>query len=179
MKKYLSVAPLVLLLCFTITCQDKAAMADLERYRAQAKLEEQNKELARKLFAAIDRNDFAALKELCSSDITVSAPELTEPLNYEALTQVIKAHYTAFPDWKHSIDDVVAEGNTVVIKLVQSGTHKAPYEGIPPTEANVTEPGIYFLTVIDGKVKGFYVIEDTLGLYQGLGMELKPKEVKK
>ena len=179
MKRYLCIVPVVLVFCFTIACQDKAAMAELEKYRAQAKLEEQNKELARKLFAAIDRNDFAALKELCSSDVTVSAPGLTEPMNFETLTQVIKAHYTSFPDWMHSIEDVVAEGNTVVIKLVQNGTHKAPYEGIPPTEAKVTEPGIHFATIVDGKVKAIYVIEDTLGLYQGLGMELKPKEPKK
>ncbi len=172
----LALSGLVLCLCFSIACQDKAAMTELEKYRAQAKLEEQNKELARKLFAAIDRNDFAALKELCSSDVTVSAPGLTEPMNFETLTQVIKAHYTAFPDWMHSIEDVVAEGNTVVIKLVQNGTHKAPYEGIPPTEAKVTEPGIYFATIVDGKVKAIYVIEDTVGLYQGLGMELRPIE---
>jgi steroid delta-isomerase-like uncharacterized protein len=179
MKKYLFIVPLVLVFCFTIACQDKAVMAELEKYRAQAKLEEQNKELARKVIAAIDRNDFATLKELCSLDVTVSAPGLTEPMNFETLTQVIKAHYTAFPDWKHSIEDIVAEGNTVVIKLVQSGTHKAPYEGIPPTEAKVTEPGIYFDTIVDGKVKATYVLEDTLGLFQGLGMELKPKEPKK
>ena len=36
MKKYLYVVPSVLLFCFTIACQDKAAMAELEKYRAQA-----------------------------------------------------------------------------------------------------------------------------------------------
>ena len=175
MKRHLCIVPVVLAFCFTIACQDKAAMAELEKYRAQAKLEEQNKELARKVIAAIDRNDFATLKELCSPDVTVSAPGLTTPMNFETLTQFFKAHYTAFPDWKHSIEEVVAEGNTVVIKLVQSGTHKAPYEGIPPTETKVTEPGLYSFVVVNGKIKGAYVIEDSLGLYQQLGMELKPK----
>jgi len=44
MKKYLCAIPLVLLLCFSIACQDKAAMVELEKFRAQAKLEEQNAE---------------------------------------------------------------------------------------------------------------------------------------
>lgn len=179
MKKYLYVVPLVILFCFTNACQDKAAMAELEKYRAQAKLEEQNKELARNFIAAIDRNDFAMIKELGSADFALSAPGLTEPLNVDTLIQVIQAHYAAFPDWKHTIEGIISEGNTVVMRIVQNGTHKAPYEGIPPTEKKVTEPGLFLVIVDNGRVKGGYVIEDSLGLYLQLGMELKPKEVKK
>jgi hypothetical protein len=40
MKKYLYVVPPVILFCFTIACQDKAAMAELEKYKAQAAVEE-------------------------------------------------------------------------------------------------------------------------------------------
>ena len=47
MKKLLCVVPLVILFFFTIACQDKAAMAELEKYKAQAKVEEQNIELVR------------------------------------------------------------------------------------------------------------------------------------
>lgn len=175
MKRYLCVVPLVLLFCFTIACQDKAAMAELEKFRAQAKLVDQNKDVVRKLIAAIDRNDFAMIKELCAADFAVSAPGLPEPVNVDTIIEVIKAHYSAFPDWQHTIEYTVAEGNNVVMKIVQNGTHKAPYEGIPPTETKVTEPGLSSFVVVDGKIKGMYVIEDSLGLYQQLGMELRPK----
>jgi steroid delta-isomerase-like uncharacterized protein len=179
MRKYLCAVPLVFVLCLNFACQDKAAMAELEKYKAQAKVEEQNNELARNFIAAIDRNDFAMIKELCSADFALSAPGLTEPLNVDTLIQVIQAHYAAFPDWKHTIEGIISEGNTVVMRIVQSGTHKAPYEGIPPTEKKVTEPGLYLFIVDHGKVKGGYVIEDSLGLYLQLGMELRPKEAKK
>ena len=175
MKKYLGVVPLLVLLCFVVGCQDKAAMAELEKFRAQVKLEDQNKEVARNLIAAIDRNDFAMIKELGAADFALSAPGLPEPVNVDTLIEVIKAHYSAFPDWQHTIEDTVAEGNNVVMKIVQNGTHKAPYEGILPTETKVTEPGLYSFVVVNGKIKGAYVIEDSLGLYQQLGMELKPK----
>lgn len=175
MKNPIFVISLVLLLCFAFGCQNKAEKAELEKYRAQAKVNEHNKEVARNLIAAIDRNDFAMLRELCSADFAFGAPGLPEPLSIDTIIQVIKAHYAAFPDWKHTIEDMVAEGDIVAIKLVQNGTHKAPYEGIPPTEKTVAEPGLYFITVVNGKVKGGYVIEDSLGLYQQLGMELKPK----
>lgn len=176
MKKYLGIIPLLVLFCLVVGCQDKAAMAELETFRAQAKLEDQNKEAARDLIAAIDRNDFAMIKELAAADFMISAPGLPEPVNVDTLIEIIKAHYAAFPDWQHTIEDTVAEGDTVVMKIVQSGTHKAPYEGIPPTETKVTEPGLYSFVVANGKFKRAYVIEDSLGLYQQLGMELKPKE---
>jgi len=179
MKKPILVVSLVLLFCFTIACQNKSAMAELEKYRSEAKIIEQNKEVTRNFIAAIDRNDFAMLKELCTDDFALGAPGLTEPLGVDTIIQIIKAHYAAFPDWKHTIEHMIGEGNIVVIKLVQNGTHKAPYEGIPPTEKKVTEPGLYFFIVIDGRVKGGYVIEDSLGLYQQLGVELKPQEIKK
>ena len=41
MKKLLYILPLVLLLCFTIACRDRAATADLEKPTAQAKVEVQ------------------------------------------------------------------------------------------------------------------------------------------
>ena len=45
MKKEFMILPLALILCFMVGCQDKEAIAELEEFRAQAALEEQNKAL--------------------------------------------------------------------------------------------------------------------------------------
>jgi hypothetical protein len=42
MKKLCMVLPLALILCFMVGCQDKEAMAELEAFKAQAEVEEQN-----------------------------------------------------------------------------------------------------------------------------------------
>jgi steroid delta-isomerase-like uncharacterized protein len=179
MKNPLLVVSLVLLLCFVFGCQNKAEKAELEKFRNRAELELHNKQLANEFFAAIDRNDFGWLKENCSGDFSFREPGIAEPLGLDAVIALIGAHYTAFPDWKHTIEAIIAEGDTVAIKLVQHGTHKAPYEGILPTDKKVTLPALFFIVVADGKAKEGWAIEDYLGLYQQLGMELKPKEVKK
>ena len=179
MRKLLCVIPLILLFCFTIACQDKAAMAELDKFRAQAKVEEQNKEIVRNFIAAIDKNDFDKLKELSSDDFTLKAPGLAEPWGLDGIIQAIKAHYASFPDWKHTIEDIIAEGNKVAVMLVQNGTHKAPYEGILPTDKKVTTSSQCQLVVVNGKVKEFWVVEDYLDFYRQLGMELKPIEAKK
>lgn len=179
MKKLLFVVSLVILLCFTFSCQNKAEKAELEKFRARAKLEEQNKEVVRNFFAAIDKNDFGKLKELSSDDFSLMAPGLPEPWHLDGIFQAIKTHYASFPDWKHTIEEIIAESSRVAVKLVQNGTHKAAYEGILPTEKNVIVPAQCLLVVVNGKVKEFWVVENYLDFYQQLGMELKPKQVKK
>jgi len=179
MKKLLMIIPLVFLLCLAFGCQDKAAMAELEEFKAQAALEEQNKEIAKELFAAIDEGNFDKLKELFADEFSLKVPGFDEPWGTDMLFQVIKSHYTAFPDWTHVIEDVVADGEKVAVKLNQNGTHEAEYEGIPATGIEATLPAMHLFTVKNGKVVDWFAVEDYLGLYMQLGMELKPKEGEK
>ena len=178
MKKCLYAIPLVLVFCLTIACQDKAAMAELEKAKSLAKTEEQNKVVVRHYFEAIDAQNYSRVKELSADDFSFRSPGLPEPLGIDTLIQVAKVHYAAFPDWRHQIETLVAEGGNVAVKLIQNGTHKAEYEGIPPTGKVVTMPAQCLFVIVNGKVKEFWAIENYLDFYQQLGMELKPKESK-
>lgn len=57
MKKYLYVVPLALVSCFTIACQDKAAIAELEKFKAQAAVEQQNMALVTKTFDELNKKN--------------------------------------------------------------------------------------------------------------------------
>jgi len=179
MKNPILVISLVLLLCFAFGCQNKAEKAELEKVKAQKTTEEQNKQLVRDFFAAIDRQDFPKLKELLADDFALSDPGSPVSLNAENLFSGIKDHYTAFPDWHHVIEDVIGEGDKVAVRLIQYGTHKAEYMGIPATGNQVHMAASHIGKIVDGKIKEWLAVEDYLGLMQQLGMELKPKEVKK
>jgi steroid delta-isomerase-like uncharacterized protein len=179
MKNPILVFSLVLLLCFAFGCQNKAEKAELVKLKAQKTVEEQNKQIVRDFFAAIDRQDFPKLKELLAVDFTLADPGSPVSLNAENLFSGIKDHYTAFPDWNHVIEDVISEGDKVAVKLIQYGTHKAEYMGIPATGNQVHMAALHIGKIVDGKIKEWSAVEDYLGLMQQLGMELKPKEVKK
>lgn len=179
MGRIVSVITLVFLIGATFGCLDKESSADLEEMKAQAEIEEQNKEIARELFAFIDALDFDRLNGLFADDFALDAPGLPEPLRKDMLFQLIKTHYTAFPDWIHVIEDVIADGDKVAVKLTQNGTHKAEYEGIPATGIKATLPAMHLITVVDGKIKEWFAVEGYLGLYMQLGMELKLKEAEK
>jgi hypothetical protein len=68
MKKLSLILPLTLILCFMVGSQDKEALAELEEFRAQAALEEQNKALAERDIDTWNKGDAAALKEIFSPD---------------------------------------------------------------------------------------------------------------
>ena len=68
MKKLSWILPLALLLCFTVGCQDKVALAELEAMKAHAEIEEQNKALFLQYYKMWQQGDIEALKEILSPD---------------------------------------------------------------------------------------------------------------
>lgn len=156
----------------------KEANAEMKESGAEATVEEQNKELARSLFSAIDAGDFDKLRSMMASDVRLFHPLLPKPIGLEEAFQIIKSHYAGFPDWKHTVELLIADGDLVSVKLFQEGTHTGVYEGILPTDTKVTMPAQAILVIADGKVREFWAVEDYLSFYQKLGMELRPKQVK-
>jgi predicted ester cyclase len=179
MEKYLSVISLVFLFCFTIACQDKAARAELEKAKTQAQLEEQNKVIVRQFFEAIDAQNYVRMKELLTPEFVLHYSGPQEDFSGEALMQLVRVYYTAFPDGIHKFEDIFAEGNKVVSRALWEGTHKTDFQGIPATGIKVSFYQIGISTVVDGKIKECWVVEDNLGMMTQLGMELKLKEVAK
>jgi predicted ester cyclase len=175
MKRYLYAVPLVLLLCFSFACQDKAAMAELEKFKAQEKLESENEAVVRQVFEAIDAQDYDRFRELLVPGIIVHYSGPQEDLTYDSGVQFIKTFYNAFPDYTHSVEDIFSKGDRVAIRMLQKATQKGELEGIPFTGNKVQYYQITIMRVKDGKVQDWWIVEDNLGFYQQLGMELKPK----
>ena len=181
MKNPIVVVSLVLLLFFTFGCQNKAEKAELEKFRAQAAVETQNKAVVRQFYEAIDAQNFDRLKELLAPDSIMHArpgePGEEAPAN--VAFDMIRMFYKAFPDYHHTFEDVIAEGDKVGIRILQEGTHKAEFQGIPASGNPIKYYQISFLRIVDGKIKDIWLLEDDLGLFMQLGLELNPKEVKK
>ena len=176
MKKLLLILPLALILCIMVGCQDKEAMAELEAMKAQAEVEEQNKAIVHQLYESIDKQDFDTFVKLSASDGVCHIPGVPEAVPLEAVTQVIKSYYEAFPDSTHDIKAVIAERDMVAIRFTQVSTHTGDYEGIPPTGNKISVECQHMLRLANGKVVEVWLVEDNLGMMMQLGMELKPKE---
>lgn len=175
MKKYLFVVPLVILFCFTIACQDKAAMAELEKLRTQAAVEVQNIETVRTFFAELNKGNAGIINDLYASDSRYYSPSNSStPLTRDQEIAQVKTTLTAFPDMTYEIKDIFAAKDRVVVMIVSSATHKAEFMGIPATGKKASIGVTLVFRFRDGKVVEEIEDADFLGLFMQLGMELKP-----
>ncbi len=77
---------------------------------------------------------------------------------------------TAFPDLQLTIEDIIAEGQTVMARWSCRGTHKGDLSGIAPTGKQVTISGVTIARFTNGKMVEGWVNWDALGLMQQLGV---------
>jgi len=179
MKKLLMVIPLVILLCFTFSCQDKEAMAELEEMKAQAEVEEQNKALVKRIFEGLNEKNADIYEELYAPDYAWHFPSNNpKPLSREEEHGFVKILWDAFPDINWSIEELIAKDDRIIVRFIARGTHEGEFQGIPATGNKIESSGSWIARIENGKLVEVREDADLLGMMQQLGMELKPKEEK-
>jgi steroid delta-isomerase-like uncharacterized protein len=78
--------------------------------------------------------------------------------------------YTASADLRHTIEDMVAEGDKVATRMTSRGTHTGDFRGIAPTGKQFTVTGMDLFRIADGKIAEQWTNLDTLGVLQQLGV---------
>ena len=180
MKKLLMIIPLIILLCFAFGCQDKEAMAELAEFKAQAEVEEQNKELAKRYIETFNTGNFDAFKEVLSPDYAIYSPSgYPEPTSREKLIENYKGAAEIFSEFTWSIEDIIAAGDKVICRIMARGIYKGGVPDLPATEKKFEFSLITIMRIENGKVLEEWQEDDQLGLVRQLGMELKPKEEEK
>ena len=180
MKKLFMILSLVFLLCFTVGCQNKEAMAELEEFKTQAVIEQQNMAFVMNVFDELNKQNEAVYEEFYALEYGWYFPAN----NPQALTRdeeagFVKLLWAAFPDIRWDIAEMVASGDTVMARFMVRGTHKGEYQGLPPTGNMFETGGVWTASIKDGKLVEVREEADVLGWMQQLGMELKPKEGEK
>ena len=168
---------LALFLCFTISCQDKEALSELEMLKAQIGVEEQNMALAKHYIESLNEGNFNAFKEFLSSDYAIYSPSgYPEPTSREKLIENYKGVRESFSEFIWNIEDIMAAGDKVICRIMVRGTTKSGVPGLPDTEKEVKLSLITIMRMENGKVVEEWQEDDQLGFARQLGMELKPKE---
>ncbi len=113
---------------------------------------EANKALMRRLFEeGFHSGKLAVVDEIFHPNfVDRSTPE--QPPGTEGVKDYISMVRTGFPDISITIEDLVAEEESVVVRTTWRGTHLGEYEGIAPTGKQVTRSMIQIFHVKDGKL---------------------------
>ena len=177
MKKLYMILPLVLMLCFVYGCQDRAAMAELEEFKAQATVEEQNEALYRGIIEEINKGNSEYFNEFYSPDsLYYMVSNSPKPLSRKEYQGFVKGFFKSFPDLNFSIEELHAVEDRVIARLILRGTHEGDWRGIPATGNKFEMSSTFIVRIENGKVMEEREDFDQLGFWQQLGWELKPKE---
>ena len=76
----------------------------------------------------------------------------TPPLPREGFRQRLARFCAAFADLQHTLEDLVAEGDRVVIRVTIRGTHHGIFHGIAPTGTAVTFSLVEIVRIEAGKI---------------------------
>src|SRR5712691_12027400 len=128
--------------------------------------------IARRFSEVWSQGGQSVIDELFSTDYRDHSPGLETfgiSPNKEGYKKLLGMFLGAFPDMATRTEDVVAEGDKVVVRWSGSGTHKAAFAGIPASNKRVTFGGTTILRVANGKVAEEWTYGDQLGLMVQIG----------
>jgi predicted ester cyclase len=120
---------------------------------------EQNKAMVRRLVEGINAGDIEGIVD-----------ELFAPRAARRVKRLFSEFYSAFPDWREEIVELVAEGNTIAGRFRCSGTHQGEFLGESPTGKRMEVDEVFFFRVEDGMFVYFWGLEDSLNRMRQLGL---------
>jgi predicted ester cyclase len=87
---------------------------------------------------------------------------------------VVQSLRSAFPDFQLEIQDLVADGGTVWLRMVATGTHGGPFMGHAPTGRAMRIDVFDIIRVEDGRMVEHWGVPDRLGALLQLGLAQSP-----
>jgi len=88
-----------------------------------------------------------------------------------AIRESMECILAAFPDFSATVEDVIADGDTVAMRVMLRGSHEGEFMGVEPTGREFEVGNMVFTRLDDGKIAERWVQPDTLGLLRQLGIE--------
>jgi predicted ester cyclase len=131
---------------------------------------EDNKAVVRRYLDCVNARELASLDACFAPQIVANGQSLRGTEYSQSLTPL----FTAFPDVHISVDEVIAEGDTVAGRGTFRGTHRGELLGIAPTGKAVAfaASGVWHLR--EGRITELWFNRDMLGLLGQLGATIRP-----
>jgi steroid delta-isomerase-like uncharacterized protein len=153
---------------------DRSRMADkiwAGEINTGQNLAEKNVTLVQQFFEEVwNKGNLSLVDELLAQDYEDHNQPPGAARGHKGYKATVSMFRSGFPDIQFTLDQVLAEGDRLAIRLTGHGTHKGNFMGIPATGKQVSFGGMTFLRMQDGKVAERWGISDIPGLMQQLGV---------
>jgi steroid delta-isomerase-like uncharacterized protein len=132
---------------------------------------EKNKAIAHRLFEEVSANkNLAVIDEIIDQNITVRGARGSIVSSRDEYKQFIVSLHEAFPDVKHTVEELIAEGDKVMVRWRWRGTHQGTYVGIDATGKYADFQGITILKIVSGKIVEDWVQADVRSFLEQVGV---------
>lgn len=132
--------------------------------------EDANKDLMRRFTDFINSASEKLAEELIAPHAIFHVPGQSEPMRGPAgYLAIIAMMRGGFPDIQWSLEEMVAEGDTVAARFTMRGTHKGNFIGVPPTGKTIEVKAMNFYHFSNGQIVEEHGQPDLLGLLQQIG----------
>jgi steroid delta-isomerase-like uncharacterized protein len=138
-------------------------------------LEARNEAVVRRHHDAINRGDVAAAAAFYADEVINNGNRISRA----RLFAIMQDNARTFPDWKMTIDRLIARGDEVVVLMTVTGTHKGVsqrpvnggvYLGVAPTGKSFSVLHTHWFIVKDGLLVEHRATRDDLGMSRQLGL---------
>ena len=132
---------------------------------------EENKAIVRRFMADYNNRNLEIFEELVAEDYF---DHVFEQRGREHLKQLFTTAFEAFPDWYEAIEDIIAEGDRVWVRVKATGTHTGEWNLfgalLPPTGKEITLNMVFIWRLEDGKLAEGWEVDSDLGFLKALGV---------
>lgn len=115
------------------------------------------------------QGDFSKMNELFNDHMVFHFPGVPTPMSVSEFQGPAQGIYAGFSDFKHTIEDLIVEGNKIACRLNITGTHNGEFQGIPASNKSIAINAITIFTIENNKLSEHWVSVDMLGLMAQIG----------
>ena len=118
----------------------------------------------------LNKGNMQAVDELIAPNFVEHNPFPGQAPGVEGLKQAMVALRQAFPDLHVTVDEMLSDGDKVVIRSTMKGTHKGTFMNIPATGKQINVEGIDIVRISNGRAVEHWGVTDNLTMMQQLGL---------
>jgi steroid delta-isomerase-like uncharacterized protein len=131
---------------------------------------EENKAIVRRFIEAYNKRSLDLFDDLVAPDYHDHTHQLQ---SREEFKQLFTLAFDAFPDWHEAIEDIIAEGDKVWVRVKATGTHTGEWNHFgaqfPPTGKKLTMMMVFIWRIVNGKLVEGSEVDDQTDFLKQLG----------
>jgi steroid delta-isomerase-like uncharacterized protein len=115
-----------------------------------------------------NRPDTSVIPEILTPSVTFRGSLGLVTNGHAEFANYVRSVTNALADYRCDVENLIAEGDQAVARMMFSGIHRAAFLGVPATGRRVAWAGAAFFTFQGGLVNDLWVLGDLHNLHQQL-----------